>query len=104
MEGGAGVVFTAEGAYDPNSFYFRQIQNRIVGNWQRLGGQGRTMIFFRINRDGTISGASIETTSGNSALDQSALMAVQRTTDLGPLPSNFGDKLGIHFWFNYVGN
>ena len=112
FDGGAGVIASVDGAYDPNSFYFGQVQSRIVSNWQRLGGVGLTTVYFVIHRDGSITGARIETPSGDAALDQSALTAVLRSADptstdtnhLGELPLSFGDHLGVHFKFNYVGN
>ena len=107
MDGGLALVASVDGQYDPNSFYWRQVSSRIVSNWQRLGGTGTTTIYFVIHHDGTITGARIETTSGDSALDQSALMAVQRTSDpksadsahLGEFPFGFGDHVGVHFLF-----
>ncbi|MBS1785968.1 MAG: TonB family protein [Acidobacteria bacterium] len=103
VEGGVGLVAAIDGSF-PYAWYLQQVQTRIVGNWQRLGGQGRVQIYFRITRDGGIDGARIEVPSGNGALDESALMAVRRSAPLPPLPTQTGDSLGVHFWFNYVGN
>ena len=103
VEGGVGLVAAIDGSF-PYAWYLQQVQGRIVGNWQRLGGQGRVQIYFRINRDGGIDGARIEVPSGNGSLDESALMAVRRSSPLPPLPTQSGEYLGVHFWFNYVGN
>ena len=103
VQGGVGLVAAVDGSF-PYAWYLQQVQGRIVGNWQRLGGQGRVQIYFRINRDGGVDGARIEVPSGNNSLDESALMAVKRSTPLPPLPTQTGDYLGVHFWFNYVGN
>ncbi|HET6330935.1 MAG TPA: TonB family protein [Holophagaceae bacterium] len=103
VQGGVGLVAAIDGSF-PYAWYLQQVQGRIVGNWQRLGGQGRVQIYFRINRDGGVDGARIEVPSGNGSLDESALMAVRRSSPLPPLPTQTGDYLGVHFWFNYVGN
>lgn len=103
VQGGVGLVASIDGSF-PYAWYLQQVQARIVGNWQRLGGQGRVQIYFRITREGGIDGARIEVPSGNGSLDESALMAVRRSAPLPPLPTQTGDTLGVHFWFNYVGN
>lgn len=104
VEGGAGLVASIDGTF-PYTWYLQQVQTRIVGNWQRLGGQGRVQIYFKITKAGDIEGARIEVGSGNGALDDSALMAVRRSAPLPPLPVTYGaDTLGVRFWFSYVGN
>ena len=104
VQGGAGLVASVDGTF-PYTWYLQQVQTRIVGNWQRLGGQGRVQIYFRISKSGDIDGARIEVGSGNGAMDDSALMAVRRSAPLPPLPVTYGsDYLGVRFWFSYVGN
>ncbi|HJU82699.1 MAG TPA: TonB family protein [Holophagaceae bacterium] len=104
VEGGVGLIGGVDGDF-PFTWYLQQVQGRIVGNWQRLGGQGRVQIYFRIKRDGSIEGARVESPSGNDAMDQSALLAVRRAAPLPPLPGIYGaDYLGVRFWFSYVGN
>ena len=104
VDGGVGLISQVDGAF-PYTWYLQQVQSRIVGNWQRLGGQGRVQIYFRITKAGDVDGARIEVGSGNGALDESALMAVRRSSPLPPLPVTYGaDALGVRFWFSYVGN
>ncbi len=103
-EGGVGLIGGVDGDF-PFTWYLQQVQGRIVGNWQRLGGQGRVQIYFRIKRDGSIESARVESPSGNTAMDESALLAVRRAAPLPPLPGVYGaDYLGVRFWFSYVGN
>ena len=45
----------------------------------------------------------MDTTSGNNALDQSALLAVQRSNPLPMLPGGM-ESLGVTFRFTYLGN
>ena len=103
--GGTGLVGELDGDF-PFMWYIQQLQNRITGNWSRLTNtQGRVQIYFRIRRDGGIEAARVEIPSGNSNLDTSAMMAVQRSNPLPRLPDGFeGPSLGVRFWFSYLGN
>jgi TonB family protein len=103
IQGGSGLVTDLDGSF-PYTWYLVQIQGRITGNWNRLNSaQGLVLIKFRIGRDGSIQGARVETTSGNPVLDQSALLAVQRSNPLPMLPGGM-DSLGVTFKFSYLGN
>lgn len=57
----------------------------------------RTVIRFTIDRDGTPTDAEVQTPSGSSALDRSALRAIQHIDTFGPLPA--GDHLTVDFGF-----
>lgn len=105
VQGGVGLIGDLDGDF-PYTWYLQQIQNRVTGNWNRLGSaQGRVQIYFRIRRDGTLEAARVESPSGNSSLDQSALLAVRRSDPLPRLPDGFeGPSLGVRFWFTYLGN
>jgi TonB family protein len=102
VEGGMGLISDLDQDF-PFTWYLQQVQNRITGNWNRLSSaNGRVQIYFRINRDGHIEGARVESPSSNGSLDQSALLAVRRSDPLPPLPE--GSSLGVRFWFIYLGN
>ena len=60
------------------AFYQRQMISRIQANWQQISVRGRAtvVIRFTISRDGAVSGAEVETSSGQSLLDRAALRAV----------------------------
>jgi TonB family protein len=87
----------------PYPHYLVLIQFRIEGNWQPpFSGIGEeiTTVYFRIDREGEVREVKIEKSSGNFALDQAALRAVQRSNPLPPLPSESGlETLGVHFDF-----
>ncbi len=104
VSGGTGIIGDLDGDF-PFVWYLEQVQNTVTANWNRMGGgQGRVQVYFRILQDGRVEGARIESPSGNSALDQSALMAVKRSSPLPKLPNGFeGSSLGVHFWFSYLG-
>lgn len=105
QQGGVGLIGLDGGQDFPFVWYLQQVQATIVRNWNRLGGQGRVLIYFRIRKDGAVESARVDTSSGNGDLDQSALMAVRRSEPLPRLPDGYGaDYLGIRFWFSYVGN
>jgi TonB family protein len=101
--GGIGSIDSVDGDF-PFVWYLQQVQNRITTNWNRIPGSlGRVQIYFRIQRDGQIDGARVESPSGNGALDDSALRAVRSANPLTPLPESFeGKQLGVRFWFSCV--
>ena len=105
IQGGSGLISDLDGTF-PYTWYLQQVQGRITGNWNRLNSaQGRVQIYFRIQRDGSIDGARVESPSGNASLDQSALLAVRRSDPLPRLPEGFDSgALGVRFWFTYLGN
>jgi TonB family protein len=105
QQGGMGLVSSVDGDF-PFVWYLQQVQARITTNWNRVSnGQGRVQVYFRIARDGSLDRVRIEIPSGNSAMDESARMAVLRSDPLQRLPEGYdGPYLGVRFWFTYLGN
>jgi TonB family protein len=105
IDGGTGLISDLDSAF-PFTYYLRQVQSLITGNWSRSSAaQGRVQVYFRIKRDGSVDGFRVESPSGSSALDQSAQFAVRRSDPLPRLPEGFeGSSLGVHFWFTFLGN
>lgn len=90
------------------AYYLAAIRNKIGAQWvppPGLDAQGRqiqTTVYFRIGKDGQISVARIESTSGMAFFDQTAMRALLAATPLPPLPAGFTDNyLGVHFGFEY---
>lgn len=83
--------------------YIVTMIDRVRSAWQQnQGGTGDVMIKFTIQRDGRITDAAIETSSGNPTLDLAALRAVITTRTLNPLPSPFPNQtLPVHLNFEY---
>ena len=83
------------------------VRNRIAQNWTPPSGgaQGaKTVVYFKISRDGSISGPRVEQGSGVEFFDQGALRAVMISDPLPPLPLGWsGSQLGVHFGFEYQG-
>jgi TonB family protein len=89
------------------TYYLVIIQNKIASNWSppyaggKPGGVQKTVIGFRILRNGTVQDVRVENSSGASFMDQSAVRAISRSSPLPPLPQRFLDEsIGVHlsFW------
>jgi TonB family protein len=99
--GGSGVT-GLEGGDFPYTLYLQGMHRRIGTNWFRPQVAPGTVavIYYRIQRDGTISEAKVETSSGNSTFDRAALSAVRSSSPLNPLPFAYdGTYLGVHLTF-----
>ena len=104
---GAGGVdnLRLEGAHFPYPYYLSNIQIKILSNFKPVisakDAQGlKAVVYFIINRNGSISNVKIESKSGHFLFDQEAQRAVLRSNPLPALPPAFGsDRLGVHFEF-----
>lgn len=92
------------------TYYLVIIQNKIAGNWNPPFSGGKTdrrpraLVQFRILRNGQVRDVRVESSSGASLLDQSAIRAISMSTPLPPLPQRFlDDSLGVHFSFELEG-
>ncbi len=66
----------------------------------QVGDNASAIVFFAIDRDGTIRDAKIEDASGNGLYDRAALRAVLEASPLPPLPFGYsGTYLGVHLKF-----
>jgi protein TonB len=91
------------------SWYVNVVNQRVSQNWLRAeadpkSSNGRkATVLFDISRDGTPSNVRIETPSGSPTLDISALHAVQRVNNFGPLPPGYnGSYITVEYYFDYV--
>lgn len=90
--GGQGVLIgTGSGEGELDSWYVRQVEQRIGQNWLRssLGAVDRpvrTVISFEIRSSGVIDNIQIEQRSGVASVDLAAERAVRASTPLPPLP------------------
>lgn len=84
--------------------YIVQMVQRVRSNWvQRAEVPGIAIVKFTIQRDGTLTGAEVERSSGYTALDIAALRAVVGTRQLAPLPEAYPNpSLGVHLNFEYI--
>ncbi|MSP54452.1 MAG: TonB family protein [Myxococcales bacterium] len=87
------------GINDPETArWIKKMKERVTPNWHPLlsicqANQKLTVVIkVPMNADGSLSGdPSVGTSSGNGSLDQSALRAVQQTTNLPPPPAKFSN-------------
>jgi protein TonB len=91
------------------TYYLTLVRNRIAQSWAppaglTSGGQPiQAVAYFRVARDGSITGLRLETGSGFEFFDRSALRAVELSDPLPPLPLGYsGGDLGVHFGFQFV--
>ncbi len=90
-------------------WYVGLIVNRLQDAWSDRPllpeGEGtkRVVVSFVIQRDGRVTDAEVQTPSGYSPLDTSALRAVLALGRIPPLPASYGkDKLRARFVFELV--
>jgi protein TonB len=83
--------------------YIVMMVDRIRSNWiSTAETPAVAVVKFTIQRDGTITGAEIERSSGYTTLDIAALRAVVGARQLTPLPAGYPNpSLGVHLNFEY---
>lgn len=91
------------------TYYLIALRNKIGENWSASGSSApagqpvRAVVYFRIKRDGGVTDARVEQSSGIAFFDQSALRAVTISSPVPPLPLGFtGPTLGVHFAFEFT--
>ncbi len=90
------------GVEDPNftyGYYLDRVVAVINGNWVRppVGDVEQTVLYFRIQRDGSITELRLAEPSGSETFDRAAFRAVQSSSPLPPLPSGYKrPSLGIN--------
>jgi periplasmic protein TonB len=103
---GAGTMASVEGDF-PFQWYLTAVQRKVYEQWTQplSSAQGqRAIIVFEIARNGEVSRARVEKTSGDATYDLAALRAVANANPLPPLPAEFkGTMIRVHFGFEYKG-
>jgi protein TonB len=101
---------TGEMALDTDDFpfapYVNRVRRKIASNWRvPEGSQGEDRfcrVYFRIQRDGSVTDVAVEESSGLFMFDQGAQRSVLESAPLPPLPREYRDPyLGVHFSFAY---
>jgi TonB family protein len=104
--GAGGNVGVSGAAFDSDfqfSYYVERMLVAIGMNWFKpsQGGTVSPVIHFKIEKDGTVSDASVERSSGLPFVDRAALRAVLSSSPLPPLPAEYtGSQLGVHLKFD----
>jgi TonB family protein len=88
----------------PYAYYTNLVVRKIGRYWQWSNefGKLRTVVFFRINRDGGVAEVNLKDPSGDSLFDDQAVRAVKLASPFPPLPEGYAEKdLGVYFEFTY---
>lgn len=100
---GASTSAATIGVEDPNftyGYYLDLVVQRISENWRapRVGDDTRdAIVYFKIQRDGTVSELRIRESSRSTDFDRRAMSAVEVSVPLPPLPKGYDkDFLGIN--------
>ncbi len=107
--GEGGMAFGAGGAFGGRfPWYVESVQRRISSNWlmsavdPNVRWAPRVEVSFEILRDGTVVNIQMLRSSGVSSVDRSAIRAIQSSSPLERLPSDYsGDKVFVEFWFDF---
>jgi len=91
----------------PYAYYIRQVAGKIREKWdgKAIPGQ-QPAVIFEIGRDGRVSQATINKSSGNPLYDQVALRAINDAGPFPPLPDDFKKsvlRIGLQFVFDPTG-
>jgi TonB family protein len=88
--------------------YVDAVRNRISSNWLQstvdptVRWAPRASFSFTVLRDGTVTNVQMLQSSGNRSVDNSALRAIQSSSPMSPLPSNYsGSSVTVEFWFDF---
>jgi len=88
-----------------SAIYMDKVQSEIKRNWQPGNYDKNTdiIMLFRVEADGTIKNIKIKQSSGNSAMDNSAMSALKKSSPLPKLPEQLNKNgfVDIEFTFNY---
>jgi TonB family protein len=104
--GAGGNVGVSGAAFDSDfqfSYYIERMLVAIGMNWFKPAQAGSVspVVHFKIEKDGTISDATVERSSGLPFVDRAALRAVISSSPLPPLPAEYGgSQLGVHLKFD----
>ena len=104
--GGGGVGSGSENPFGYGfGWYAQLLREKVARNWRREGLDTSTklppvIVFFDLQRDGGVRNARVVQSSGNYALDQSAVRAVLQSSPFQPLPQQLPkDSYTISFEF-----
>ena len=108
MGGGVGIQIgsgTGPGVID--SWYVRQVEQRIGANWLKtslgeLGQPVQSIVSFEVDTNGSIGSITLEKRSGITAVDLAAERAVRASNPLPPLPPELrGRRVRFAAHFDY---
>ncbi|MCJ7496825.1 MAG: cell envelope integrity protein TolA [candidate division Zixibacteria bacterium] len=106
LGGGLGSAFVEGGDFESPYYLniaFGRIRENFTNPLRQTNLPIRATVYFIIQKNGKIVESKIETSSGITIFDQSALRAVLSSDPLPPLPQGYkGEWLGIHLEFEFL--
>ncbi|MGH9433770.1 MAG: energy transducer TonB, partial [Terriglobia bacterium] len=88
-------------------WYVQAVKNRVSSNWllsmisPNITSARRVYVEFKVQRDGTITNVKLTQSSGYAEVDRSALRAIDASSPLAPLPSDYrGNSVTVSFYFD----
>ncbi len=87
------------------SYYTNAVVKKIAQNWSwsKEFGKLKAVVYFRIQRDGSIKDLSIKDSSGDEIYDAQALRSIELSSPFPPLPDEYKENsLGVYFEFTYA--
>ena len=83
--------------------YLADLQRRIKKAWYPPKGNEskRIVVFFKLRKNGEISGLKLKISSGVGIADDAALTAVETAAPYAYLPAGAGEEIDINFTFDY---
>jgi TonB family protein len=107
--GEGGMSFGSGGAFGGRfPWYVESVQRRISSNWlmsavdPSVRWAPRVEVSFEIMRDGTVMNIQVLRSSGVASVDRSAIRAIQSSSPLDRLPSDYpGNRVYVEFWFDF---
>jgi len=88
----------------PYAYYTNLIVRKIGRYWQWSNefGKLKSVIYFKILKDGSVSEVDLKDPSGDRLFDEQAVRAVKLSSPFPPLPDGYTDSdLGVYFEFSY---
>jgi len=86
------------------NYYTNAIVKKIGKYWQWASSYSslRAVVYFKIDRNGTVHSVKIKESSGDDDFDQNALRSVHLASPFAPLPEGYTEKdLGVYFEFKF---
>ncbi|MFA5858029.1 MAG: energy transducer TonB [Elusimicrobiota bacterium] len=102
VSGPAGTGLSVDAAKFPYSYYLVAVKQKVDTNWRWTSDNEvlKTLILFRILRDGKIEDVKVDKSSGDQLFDIAALRAVKLSDPLPPLPEGYKEEyLRVYYVF-----
>lgn len=83
--------------------YMAAMQKEVKKHWfpPRGSESKHTVVFWKVQNDGTITNVRIDKSSGSPKVDEASLKAVRSVGKFRPLPTGAPDSVDIQFTFDY---